>query len=176
MLGQCVRISVLILRNALHHRGDKHAHIHVQTTGQPCRPARPFFFFLSSSLLCLSCSHCYAFPSAVSVRRSCSWKHPQSCIFVNWRGSGGGGCCEGRREGGGCQQIAWLTFQPQIIAWCKCTLAGLWVCMCVHRWARRLSETLISFSLRLVLWVLFKSVKHPKLKLIAVVHTLVCVV
>lgn len=132
--------------------------------------------FFSSSLLCLSCSHCYAFPSAVSVRRSCSWKHPQSCIFVNWRGSGGGGCCEGRREGGGCQQIAWLTFQPQIIAWCKCTLAGLWVCMCVHRWARRLSETLISFSLRLVLWVLFKSVKHPKLKLIAVVHTLVCVV
>lgn len=43
----CFRISVLILRNALHHRGDKHAHIHVQTTGQPCRPARPFFFFFS---------------------------------------------------------------------------------------------------------------------------------
>ncbi len=113
-----------------------------------------FFWAFFPPLLYLSCSHCYAFPSAVSVRRSRSWKHPQSCIFVNCRGSGSGGRWGGVR-GGGAVSVGKLTHfptpDPESSGWWKCTVAGLCVCVCmcvcvyVYRWVCRLSKFQIYF-------------------------------
>lgn len=46
---------------------------------------------IQAKILFFLCSNCDTFLSSVSVRRSSSWKHPQSCIFVNWGGSGSWG-------------------------------------------------------------------------------------
>lgn len=93
---------------AVHHYGNTLADSSCtdQKTSAVFEPFFPFFY----SPLELWCSYCCAFPSALSVQRSHFWKHPQSCIFVNWDGSGNGAAA--RR---GCRwQITWLTFQPQI--------------------------------------------------------------
>lgn len=85
-----------------------------------------FFFF--SPFLYVPCSHCYTFPSSMCVRR----RHPQSCIFVNWKGSGSGGC---RGEGGDSSRLlGWLTFQPQTQREMAGENEATCVCVCVNEY------------------------------------------
>lgn len=110
-----------------------------------CEREALWSFFLPPFLY-VPCSHCYTFPSSMCVRR----RHPQSCIFVNWKGSGSGGC---RGEGGDSSRLlGWLTFQPQTQremageneATCVCVCVCEWICvcacMCFYGWVCRLSD------------------------------------
>lgn len=111
-----------------------------------CEREALWSFFFSPPFLYVPCSHCYTFPSSMCVRR----RHPQSCIFVNWKGSGSGGC---RGEGGDSSRLlGWLTFQPQTQremageneATCVCVSVCEWICvcacMCFYGWVCRLSD------------------------------------
>lgn len=137
---------LLLFFSRLHRFFSSHISAQHATMTRSVRTRSSLKLFFFPPFLYVPCSHCYTFPSSMCVRR----RHPQSCIFVNWKGSGSGGC---RGEGGDSSRLlGWLTFQPQTQremageneATCVCVSVCEWICvcacMCFYGWVCRLSD------------------------------------